>query len=241
MSTAQPNHDPSEIARFEAIASRWWDSDSEFAPLHAINPLRLEFIQQFCPNLTDKKIADIGCGGGILSESLAIKGAHVTAIDLGKKPLEVAHLHQLETEAESGTPLNLAYRQISAEDLATEQTEQFDIVTCMEMLEHVPDPDAIIKSCAQLTKPGGFVFFSTINRNPKAFLFAIFGAEYLLNLLPKGTHQYRRFIKPSELAHSIRDAGLNLKKMGGLGYNPLTKHYFSTPNTHVNYLLACHK
>ncbi len=212
------NVDHAEIAKFEALASRWWDKNSEFKPLHDINPLRSNFIDERSP-VAEMKILDVGCGGGILSEGLAQRGAEVTGIDLGEAPLEVAKLHSLESGVE------VEYRKISAEDLATEQPESYDIVTCLEMLEHVPDPSSIIRACAQLCKPGGHVYFSTINRNPKAYVFAVLGAEYLLQMLPKGTHEYDKFIRPSELSNWIRQADLQLEDMTGLTYNPLTKKY----------------
>ncbi len=231
--TATPgtNMDPNEIAKFEALASRWWDPNSEFKPLHDINPLRLDYIDQRV-GLAGKKVLDVGCGGGILSESMATRGAEVTGIDLGEAPLSVAELHLLESEA------SVSYRKISAEDLAAEAPESFDAVTCMEMLEHVPDPSSIIKACAQLVKPGGHVFFSTLNRNPKSFLFAIVGAEYVLRLLPKGTHEYAKFIRPSELDHWARQAGLETEDVTGMTYNPLTQTYALGRDISVNYLVT---
>ncbi len=231
--TATPgtNMDPNEIAKFEALASRWWDPNSEFKPLHDINPLRLDYIDQRV-GLAGKKVLDVGCGGGILSESMATRGAEVTGIDLGEAPLSVAELHLLESEA------SVSYRKISAEDLAAEAPESFDAVTCMEMLEHVPDPSSIIKACAQLVKPGGHVFFSTLNRNPKSFLFAIVGAEYVLRLLPKGTHEYAKFIRPSELDHWARQAGLETEDVTGMTYNPLTRTYALGRDISVNYLVT---
>ncbi len=231
--TATPgtNMDPNEIAKFEALASRWWDPNSEFKPLHDINPLRLDYIDQRV-GLAGKKVLDVGCGGGILSESMATRGAEVTGIDLGEAPLSVAELHLLESEA------SVSYRKISAEDLAAEAPESFDAVTCMEMLEHVPDPSSIIKACAQLVKPGGHVFFSTLNRNPKSFLFAIVGAEYVLRLLPKGTHEYAKFIRPSELDHWARQAGLETEDVTGMTYNPLTRTYTLGRDISVNYLVT---
>ena len=229
------NADPAELAKFSELAHRWWDPESEFAPLHQINPLRLEWINGQAP-LAGKRVLDVGCGGGILADSMARKGATVTGIDLSTKALKVAQLHALE----AGTP-NIQYREVPVETLAAEAPESFDVVTCMEMLEHVPDPASVIRACAQLAKPGGWVFFSTINRNPKAFLFAIVGAEYVLNLLPRGTHEYARFLKPSELAQFCRDAGLELQASRGLTYNPLTQRYSLGSDTDVNYLLACRR
>lgn len=225
------NVDPQEIAKFEALAKRWWDKTSEFKPLHDINPLRANFIDERSP-VAELNVLDVGCGGGILSESLAQRGANVTGIDMGEAPLSVARLHSLE----SGVKIN--YRKITAEALAEEQPEQYDIVTCLEMLEHVPDPSQVIAACAQLVKPGGDVYFSTINRNPKSYAFAIIGAEYVLQLLPKGTHEYSKFIKPSELAQWSRDAGLSWQEITGMTYNPLTKKYRLNPNdVSVNYLV----
>tara|TARA_R110001583_G_scaffold41238_4_gene131296 strand:- start:3871 stop:4608 length:738 start_codon:yes stop_codon:yes gene_type:complete len=229
------NVDPVEIAKFEALASRWWDKESEFKPLHEINPLRVNFVDQHA-TLAGKRVLDVGCGGGILSESMAIRGADVTGIDMGEAPLKIAKLHGLE----SG--VNVSYQQITVEQLASEQAESFDIVTCMEMLEHVPDPASIISACARLTKPGGQLFFSTLNRNPKSFIFAIVGAEYLLNLVPKGTHDHSKFIRPSELAQWCRDAHLEIGTTCGMTYNPLTKRYRLDPqDVDVNYLLQLHK
>ena len=225
------NVDPSEIARFSALASRWWDPNSEFAPLHAINPLRLGWIDQLAP-LAGCEVLDVGCGGGILAEAMAELGATVTGIDLAEKSLKVAKLHLLE----SGRSVD--YRNISAEDLAVEAPGSFDVVTCMEMLEHVPDPACTVAACARLVKPGGSVFFSTINRNPKSWLFAIVGAEYVLRLLPKGTHEYAKFITPAELAGYARRAGLEVGSMNGMTYNPFTKVYSLDPrDTSVNYLM----
>jgi 2-polyprenyl-6-hydroxyphenyl methylase / 3-demethylubiquinone-9 3-methyltransferase len=226
------NMDPAELAKFQALAAKWWDKTSEFRPLHEINPLRLDWIDQLA-HLNGKKVLDVGCGGGILAEAMAQRGAQVTGIDLADKSLTVAQLHLLE----SG--LNVRYEKISTEDFAKAEPEQYDVITCMEMLEHVPDPDAIVAACKRLVKPGGWVFFSTINRNPKAFLFAIVGAEYILNLLPKGTHDYGKFIKPSELIGSARKQSLELKQTRGMIYNPLTKVYsLSLTDMSVNYLLA---
>jgi len=224
------NVDPAELHKFAALAHRWWDPNSEFKPLHEINPLRLSLIDQKAA-LAGKRVLDVGCGGGILSESMALKGAQVTGIDLGEKALKVAQLHQLE----SGVAVD--YRLISAEALATEMPQSFDVVTCMEMLEHVPDPAAVVKACATLVKPGGMVFFSTINRNPKAYLLAVIGAEYVLNLLPRGTHEYEKFIKPSELSAWSRRAGLSLTGMTGMRYNPLSKRYWLGDDVSVNYML----
>ncbi len=228
--TEQLNVDPKEIAKFEALAARWWDPNSEFKPLHDINPLRLNYIDELA-SLKNKTVIDVGCGGGILAESMAERGATVTGIDMGEAPLSVAKLHGLETEVE------VEYLQQEAESLANQRSEQYDIVTCMEMLEHVPDPSSTIKACARLCKPGGQVFFSTINRNPKSFLFAIVGAEYVLRLLPKGTHEYRNFIRPSELESWSREAGLSLKHMTGMSYNPLSKQYRLGNDVDVNYLM----
>lgn len=226
-----PNVDAAEIAKFEALASRWWDRTSEFKPLHDINPLRLNWIDERV-NLPGKNVIDIGCGGGILSESMALRGADVTGIDLGEAPLNVARLHAEKT----GAKVN--YRRIAAEDIALEQAGQYDVVTCLEMLEHVPDPASTIRACQQLVKPGGWVFFSTINRNPKSWLFAIVGAEYVLNLLPRGTHEYNKFIRPSELGEWIRQAELDMKEMTGLHFNPLSGRYWLAPNVDVNYMVA---
>jgi 2-polyprenyl-6-hydroxyphenyl methylase/3-demethylubiquinone-9 3-methyltransferase len=226
------NVDTAELAKFSELAHRWWDVNSEFRPLHQINPLRLEWINNLA-SINGKAVLDIGCGGGILSDAMARLGATVTGIDLATKSLKVAQLHALETQ----TP-NVTYREVSAEDLAAEAPAQFDVVTCMEMLEHVPDPASIVKACAALVKPGGWVFFSTLNRNPKSFLFAIVGAEYVLNLLPKGTHEFAKFIKPSELAAHCRVAGLELQATKGLQYNPITRRYWLDANTSVNYMIA---
>ena len=231
--TVNPNVDAQEIAKFEQLASRWWDPDSEFKPLHDLNPLRLDYIDQRVGGLTDQRALDIGCGGGILAESMAQRGARVLGIDMGEAPLAVARLHQLE----SGVALD--YQRITAEELAGKEPASFDVVTCMEMLEHVPDPASTIQACARLLKPGGHLFFSTINRNPKAYLFAIIGAEYVLRLLPKGTHDYRKFIRPSELDGWARAAGLNLLDLTGLHYNPLTRRYWLGPGVSVNYMVYC--
>ena len=229
------NADPAELAKFSDLAHRWWDTESEFRPLHQINPLRLAWIDDLVP-LKGKRVLDIGCGGGILADSMARKGAEVLGIDLAAKALRVAQLHALEAQTQGVT-----YREVSAEKLADEQPASFDVVTCMEMLEHVPDPASVVRACATLVKPGGRVFFSTINRNPKAFLFAIVGAEYVLNLLPRGTHEFAKFIKPSELAAYARAAGLDLQHTRGMEYNPLTRHYWLSANTSVNYMLAMQK
>ena len=233
--SATTNADPQELAKFSELAHRWWDPESEFRPLHQINPLRLDWIASHVP-LAGKRVLDVGCGGGILSDSMARRGADVLGIDLASKPLKVAQLHALE----AGTP-SVAYREVAVEALAAEQPAAFDAVTCMEMLEHVPDPASVVHACAALAKPGGWVFFSTISRNPKAFLFAIVGAEHVLGLLPKGTHEYARFIRPSELAHWCRDAQLDLHDTRGLQYNPLTRRYWLSADTSVNYLIACRK
>ena len=233
MTTAQPNVDFQEIAKFEELASRWWDPDSEFKPLHDINPLRLDYIAERGGGLTDKQVLDVGCGGGILAESMALRGARVTGIDMGEAPLAVARLHQLE----SGAALD--YRRITAEQLAETEPARFDIVTCMEMLEHVPDPASTIRACARLLKPEGHLFFSTINRNPKSYLLAVIGAEYLLRLLPKGTHDYRKFIRPSELDGWARAAGLTLQQLTGMHYNPLLRRYWLGAGVSVNYLVHC--
>lgn len=229
------NADQAEIDKFSALASRWWDPESEFKPLHAINPLRLEWIQECAGSLAGKKVLDVGCGGGILSEAMARSGADVTGIDLADKSLKVARLHGLE----SG--VKVEYRKVPVEELATEQAGQYDVVTCMEMLEHVPDPASIVRACSTLVKPGGWVFFSTLNRNAKAFLFAIVGAEYVLRLLPRGTHSYDQFIKPSELSAAARAASLEPVSMRGMEYNPITQIYSLTSDTSVNYLMATRK
>ena len=228
------NADELELQKFSALAHRWWDPNSEFKPLHDINPLRLDYIDRHA-HIAGKKILDVGCGGGILAESMAVRGADVTGIDLAEKPLKVAKLHLLETGHK------VDYRLIAAEDLAAQQPEQFDVVTCMEMLEHVPDPASIVRACAQLVKPGGHLFFSTISRNPKSYLFAVIGAEYLLNLLPRGTHDYAKLIKPSELARFCRDADLSVNEVIGMTYKPFSKTYALGPDTAVNYLIAARK
>jgi 2-polyprenyl-6-hydroxyphenyl methylase/3-demethylubiquinone-9 3-methyltransferase len=227
------NVDHAEIAKFEALASRWWDKESQFKPLHDINPLRLDFIDARA-GLAGKRVIDVGCGGGILSEAMAHRGASVTGIDMGEAPLAVARLHQQE----SGVDVD--YRQASAEEMAAEHPGEFDIVTCLEMLEHVPDPAAVVRACATLVKPGGQVFFSTINRNPKAYAFAILGAEYVLGLLPRGTHEFRKFIRPSELSSWCRATGLRVREQSGMTYNPLTRHYrLNSHDVSVNYLMHC--
>lgn len=229
------NVDAAEVAKFEALASRWWDKNSEFKPLHDLNPLRANYIDSRAP-VAEKKMLDVGCGGGILTESLALRGAEMSGIDMGEAPLKVARLHTLET----GVSIN--YRRIPVEELAEQEAGQYDTVTCMEMLEHVPDPASIIRACAALVKPGGQLFFSTINRNPKAYAFAILGAEYLLKMLPKGTHEYAKFIRPSELSNWLRQTGLDLHDISGLTYNPLSKKYKINDNdVSVNYLVHASK
>ena len=229
------NVDPAELAKFSQLAHRWWDKEGEFRPLHQINPLRLDWIDGLVP-LKDLQVVDIGCGGGILADAMARKGAHVLGADLASKSLRVAQLHALEAQ----TP-RVQYREIGAEDLAAEMPGQFDVVTCMEMLEHVPDPASVVRACAALVKPGGWVFFSTINRSPKSFLFAIVGAEYVLNLLPRGTHEYKKLIRPAELASFARDCDLSLLHTRGMGYNPFNRRYALTGDTSVNYLFATQK
>jgi len=233
--TQSINADPQELAKFSDLAHRWWDTESEFRPLHQINPLRLDWIDAHVP-LAGKRVLDVGCGGGILSDSMARRGATVLGIDLAAKPLKVAQLHALEAE----TP-NVEYREVAAEALAAEQPGSFDVITCMEMLEHVPDPSSIVAACTTLVKPGGWVFFSTINRNAKAFVFAIVGAEHVLRLLPKGTHEYAKFIRPSELAQWCRNTGLDLVDTRGMEYSPITYRYWLSADTSVNYLLACRR
>ena len=235
MTEGTVNADPAELAKFSELAHRWWDTESEFRPLHQINPLRLGWIESMVP-LRDKRVLDVGCGGGILADSMARRGAKVLGIDLATRALRVAQLHALE----AGTP-NVTYREVSVEALAAEQPGTYDVVTCMEMLEHVPDPASVVRACAALAKPGGSVFFSTIHRNPKAFLFAIVGAEYLLNLLPRGTHEYLKFIRPSELAAFCRVAGLDWVTTAGLQYSPLSGRYWLSGDTSVNYLVATRK
>ena len=229
------NVDPAEIEKFSALATRWWDPDSEFKPLHEINPLRLNWVLEQVGSLQDKAVLDVGCGGGILSESMAREGAHVTGIDLAMRSLKIARLHSIESGVQ------VEYHHSSAEEFALKHPQQFDVITCMEMLEHVPNPASVVAACAKLVKPGGWVLFSTLNRNPKSFLFAIIGAEYVLNLLPRGTHRYDAFIKPSELAQAARQAQLQVKKINGLSYNPLTKIYALTNDSSVNYLMATQK
>jgi 2-polyprenyl-6-hydroxyphenyl methylase/3-demethylubiquinone-9 3-methyltransferase len=228
------NADPLELQKFSELAHRWWDPNSEFRPLHEINPLRLEWINAIAP-VANKRVLDVGCGGGILAEAIAKKGATVKGIDLSEKALKVAELHSLE----SG--IAVRYELVSAEDLAAREAGQYDVVTCMEMLEHVPDPSAVVRACAALVKPGGRVFFSTLNRNPKSYLFAIIGAEYVLRLLPRGTHDYAKFITPAELSQYSRDAGLDVDAIKGMTYNPFTKIYSLNQDTDVNYLIACSK
>ena len=233
--TNTKNVDPNEIRKFEELASRWWDKDSEFKPLHDINPLRANWIDNLSP-VAEKKVLDVGCGGGILAEALAQRGAMVTGIDMGDAPLGVAKLHQLE----SG--LSIDYHKSTAEDFAKDHENAFDVVTCLEMLEHVPYPSSVVSACAKMVKPGGHVFFSTINRNPKAFLFAIIGAEYILRLLPRGTHEYAKFIRPSELVNWSREANLQVNQMTGLLFNPLTKKYrLSDTDMDVNYMISAQK
>jgi 2-polyprenyl-6-hydroxyphenyl methylase/3-demethylubiquinone-9 3-methyltransferase len=228
------NVDPAEIAKFSELAHRWWDPGSEFKPLHDINPLRLDYIDGHI-GLRGKAVLDVGCGGGILAESMAQRGAQVTGIDLADAPLKVAQLHLLESGGK------VEYRNVATEDLARELPHHFDVVTCMELLEHVPDPASTVRACAALAKPGGHVFFSTINRNPKSYLLAVIGAEYVLRLLPRGTHSYAKFIKPSELGALARQAGLDVSAVTGMTYNPLTKAYALGPDTDVNYIMHCEK
>ena len=228
------NADQQELDKFSQLAHRWWDPSSEFKPLHDINPLRLEYIDSLA-GLNGKRVLDVGCGGGILSESMAARSANVTGIDLGEKALKVAKLHLLE----SGQKVD--YRLIAVEALAQQEPEQYDVVTCMEMLEHVPDPASIVRACSQLVKPGGHVFFSTLNRNLKSYLFAVIGAEYVLNMLPRGTHEYAKFLKPSELARHCRASGLLVDEVTGMSYNPLSKVYSLGSDTSVNYMLACRR
>ena len=229
------NVDPAELEKFGALASRWWDPNSEFKPLHDINPLRLAHVEKKTGGIKGKKILDVGCGGGIFAESMAVRGASVTGIDLSEKPLKVAQLHLLESGQQ------VEYQLISAEDMAQAQPASFDIVTCMEMLEHVPDPASTVRACAALAKPGGWVYCSTLNRNPKSYLFAVIGAEYVLNLLPKGTHDYARFIQPAELARMCRDAGLETADIIGMTYNPLTRIYSLNTDVSVNYIMGFRK
>jgi 2-polyprenyl-6-hydroxyphenyl methylase/3-demethylubiquinone-9 3-methyltransferase len=232
--SAMTNADPIEIEKFSQLAHRWWDANSEFKPLHEINPLRLNYINRIV-SISGKTVLDVGCGGGILSESMAGLGAQVTGIDLGEKPLQVAKLHLLE----SGKQVD--YRKIAVEAFAAERPASFDVVTCMEMLEHVPDPQSVVRACSQLVKPGGHVFFSTLNRNPKSYLLSIIGAEYVLNMLPRGTHDYAKFIKPSELAQFCRNSGLSISDLTGMSYNPLNKVYSLGKDTDVNYMVACRR
>jgi 2-polyprenyl-6-hydroxyphenyl methylase/3-demethylubiquinone-9 3-methyltransferase len=231
----QVNADPAELAKFSDLAHRWWDRESEFRPLHEINPLRLEWIDGLA-SIDGKQVLDVGCGGGILSDAMARKGAQVLGIDLAEKALKVAQLHALEAST-----AGVRYRAVSVEVLAQEQPASFDVVTCMEMLEHVPDPVSVVKACSKLVKPGGWIFFSTIHRSPKAFLFAILGAEYVLRMLPRGTHEYRKFIRPSELAAYCRDAGLEIDHTRGMQFNPLTRRYWLSADTSVNYMFATRK
>jgi len=233
--TASINVDPNEVAKFEQLASRWWDRNSEFKPLHDINPLRANWIDKLAP-VAEQKVLDVGCGGGILCEAMAQRGADVTGIDMGEAPLAVGKLHKFESGVE------VDYQKSTAEDFAQSHPEQFDIVTCLEMLEHVPDPGSVVRACAAMTKPGGTLFFSTINRNPKAYLLAIIGVEYVLRMLPKGTHEYGKFIRPAELGQWIREAGLELDQMTGLTYNPITKTYRLTEtDVDVNYMICARK
>lgn len=233
--TSTLNADPAELAKFSDLAHRWWDMDGEFRPLHQINPLRLEWISGLCP-IKGQQVLDVGCGGGILADAMARCGAQVTGIDLASKALRVAQLHAMEAQ----TP-NVQYQEVSVEALAQQQPRSFDVVTCMEMLEHVPDPASVVRACAALVKPGGWVFFSTLNRNPKSFLLAIVGAEYVLNLLPRGTHEFAKMVRPSELASYCRSVDLELRSTRGMAYNPLTRRYWLNADTSVNYLFATQK
>jgi len=233
MTHAHPNVDRAEIAKFEALAARWWDPHSEFRPLHDINPLRLGYIDRLCGGLAGKQVLDVGCGGGLLTEGMAVKGAQVLGIDMGEAPLAVAELHALESGVQ------VAYRRVPVEILAEERPAGFEVVTCMELLEHVPDPGSVVSACARLVRPGGWVFFSTLNRNPKSYLFAIIGAEYLLRLLPRGTHEFARFIRPSELAAWVRRTDLDVQAITGMSYNPFTRSYSLGTDVTVNYLMAC--
>lgn len=235
MTHASANVDHAEISKFEQLAARWWDPNSEFKTLHDINPLRLSFIESKV-SLAGKAVLDVGCGGGILSEAMAARGAQVTGIDMGEMPLRIAELHTLETGVQ------VDYRHTSAEALAEEAPAHFDLITCMELLEHVPEPASVVRACARLVRPGGMLFFSTLNRNPKSYLFAVLGAEYLLNMLPKGTHDYTRFLRPSELTGFARAAGLRIEDISGMTYNPLTQVYRLDPkDISVNYLLSCQR
>ena len=234
MTAARQNVDAAEVAKFDALAARWWDPDGEFRPLHEINPLRLDWIRKYA-NVDGSKVLDIGCGGGILTEAMAAAGATATGLDMAEKPLAVARLHQIE----SGLDVN--YQQGTAEELASKEAGQYDVVTCLEMLEHVPEPSQVIASACRLVRPGGDVFFSTINRTPRSFMFAIVGAEYVLKLLPAGTHEYQKFIRPSELESWARDAGLQHRSSIGMHYNPLTKEYTLAPGLDVNYLMHFHR
>jgi 2-polyprenyl-6-hydroxyphenyl methylase/3-demethylubiquinone-9 3-methyltransferase len=235
MQTMTVNADPQELAKFGDLAHKWWDPEGEFRPLHDLNPLRLDWIDAHAA-IARKRVVDVGCGGGILAESMARRGADVLGIDLSVKPLRVAQLHAMEAELP-----NIQYREVAVEALADEAPASFDVVTCMEMLEHVPEPASVVRACAQLVKPGGWVFFSTINRNAKAFMLAIVGAEHVLKMLPKGTHEYARFLRPSELSRFAREAGLELIEFRGMEFNPLTKRYALTADTSVNYLIACRR
>ena len=234
MTIAQQNVDAAEVAKFDALAARWWDPDGEFRPLHEINPLRLDWIRKYA-DLEGRKVLDIGCGGGILTEAMAAAGATVTGLDMAEKPLAVARLHQIESA------LDVDYQQGTAEELARKEAGQYDVVTCLEMLEHVPEPSQVIASACQLVRPGGDVFLSTINRTPKSFMFAIVGAEYVLKMLPAGTHEYQKFIRPSELESWARDAGLQHRSSIGMHYNPLTREYTLAPGLNVNYLMHFHR
>ncbi len=234
MSQTDHNVDPNEVAKFEALAASWWDLEGQSKPLHEINPHRTGYIAQRC-KLDNANVIDVGCGGGILSEALAKNGAKVTGIDMGEMPLDIAKLHAMEAG------LDIHYEQSTAETMASKHTAEFDAVTCLEMLEHVPDPAAIIQACADLVKPGGDVFFSTLNRHPKAYLLAVVGAEYVMNMLPKGTHDYKRFIRPAELASWCRQAGLQVKNITGISYNPLTRQFGLGDDVKVNYIVHCHK
>lgn len=232
MPQASDNVHPHELEKFERVAARWWDPEGEFRPLHEMNPLRLEFIEHAAGGLTGRTVVDVGCGGGVLAEGMAARGAHVTGIDLAPQSLEVARLHALESGA------NVSYRQCAAETLASEQPGGFDVVTCLEMLEHVPDPAAIVRACGELVRPGGTVVFSTLNRHPKAWVLAVVAAEYIAGLLPRGTHDYRQFIRPSELARWAREPGLTLTELTGVHYNPLTRSFSRSKDVRVNYLAA---